>query len=62
MIVNVKFADATEKEVVVYFGSPQDPAQWSNLGEIDTSDPRWSAFYEAQSPSTQASLPNPTSA
>jgi hypothetical protein len=55
MDVNVQFADSSNEVVVMYFASPQDPAYWSNLGVVSTSDPRWKAFYEASYP--QGDLP-----
>jgi hypothetical protein len=59
MNIFVQFADSTEKSVISYFGSPQDPTAWQNQGEIDTSDTRWKAYYDALSPEFTEGLPPP---
>ncbi|WP_157636146.1 hypothetical protein [Burkholderia ubonensis] len=61
-MVNVQFADSTDAAVISYFGSPQNPSVYSNLGEIDPSDPRWKTYYDQQTSSVQAALPAPISA
>ncbi len=47
MILNVQFADATERVIIAYFGSPQDPNFYENLGQVDSSDPRWHAYVDS---------------
>lgn len=44
MLINVLFADNTQKVVQGYFGAPQDPAIWPNQGQIEISDPRYLQF------------------
>lgn len=43
----VQFEDTTEQKIISFFGAPQDPEVWPNQGTVDTSDPRWHAFYDA---------------
>lgn len=45
-ILNVQFGDSDETAIIAYFGGPQDPSAYPNLGQVDTSDDRWEAFYE----------------
>lgn len=60
-MIYVQFADATQDRVISYFGCPQDEEAFPNQGEIDTSDPRWKAYYDAQDPFwIQPGLPAPT--
>jgi hypothetical protein len=59
MNIYVQFADSTDKVVVSYFGSPQDPVAWPNQGQIDTSDARWKTYYEALSSQFTEGLPTP---
>lgn len=56
----VQFSDSAETTITSYFAGPQDPAVWINQGAIDVSDPRWKAFYNAQSALMQQGLPVPT--
>jgi hypothetical protein len=37
---HVLFSDATGTEIVGVFGSPQDPALYPHLGEVEDDDPR----------------------
>jgi hypothetical protein len=57
--VIVQFSDSTQKNIVSYFASPQDSLVWQNLGEVDTSDTRWVAFYDAACTYVQKNLPSP---
>lgn len=57
--VNVQFTDSKKTAICAYFGAPQDPAVYPNLGQVDTTDARYGAFYNAQSPQFQSFLPNP---
>lgn len=57
--LTVQFSDATDAVIVSYFGSPQDPDEFANLGTVDTSDPRWKVFYDACLPLIQAAMPAP---
>ncbi|WP_175725176.1 hypothetical protein [Burkholderia ambifaria] len=45
--LNVEFSDETESRIVAYFAAQQDPDVYENLGTVDTSDERWSIFYNA---------------
>jgi hypothetical protein len=47
MTVNVQFADSSETTIITYFGGPQDPDVFTNLGTVSTSDPRYKAFYDS---------------
>jgi len=58
--VNVQFSNSNESAVVTYFSSPQSSSSIPNSGTIDTSDPRWEAFYNLFSSNSQAYLPAPT--
>ncbi|MFM0328163.1 hypothetical protein [Paraburkholderia strydomiana] len=58
--INVQFADDAHSEIVSYFDSEQDSTAWPNQGTVDSSDPRWKAYYEALSSMMQSGLPAPT--
>lgn len=58
--VNVQFTDSKKTAICAYFGAPQDPVVYANLGQVDTSDARYAAFYNGQSAQFQAFLPSPT--
>jgi hypothetical protein len=58
--INVQFSDSTKSIIVAYFASPQDPDIWENLGEVDTSDARWKAYFDKQDASLQQKLPTPS--
>ncbi|NML34961.1 hypothetical protein [Paraburkholderia antibiotica] len=60
--LNVQFADGTEKVIVSYFGAPQDPSAWPNLGTVNATDARWEAYYAEQPTNAQAFLPVPETA
>lgn len=59
-MLNVQFSDDTEKQIVSWFASPQDPTVYPHQGEVTTGDARWHAYYDAQPPMIQALLPTPT--
>ncbi|AIP31734.1 hypothetical protein DR64_722 [Paraburkholderia xenovorans LB400] len=46
--INVQFADSTQTAIVSFFSGAPDPEFWSNCGTVDTSDPRWAAYYAEQ--------------
>ncbi|MFJ1214530.1 hypothetical protein [Burkholderia pyrrocinia] len=56
--LNVQFSDSAESKVVAYFSAQQDPAVYENLGTIEASDARWSAFYQSAG-GAQSGLPAP---
>ena len=58
--INVLFSDASDSEIIGYFGSPQDPTVYPNFRQIDASDARWKTYYDAQPQYTQTLLPIPT--
>lgn len=57
--VNVQFTDSKKTAICAYFGAPQDPSSYANLGQVDTSDARYMTFYNNQSPQFQIFLPSP---
>lgn len=59
MLIYVQFYDDTEAVVAAYWSTPQDPQYYPNQGSMDTSDPRWHAYYDSLDPFFQASLPTP---
>lgn len=60
MQLNVQFSDASDQTIVAFFGSPQDPDVYPNLGLVNDSDSRWKTYYDAQSGMVKAYLPAPT--
>lgn len=58
--INVQFSDASQEAIISYFGSPQDPEVVSNFGTVETSDPRWKAYYDTQADWVKPYLPTPT--
>lgn len=58
-MICVQFSDDKQTEIVSYFGAPQDPDDFPDQGEITTTDARWKAYYDKQSPVAQAALPKP---
>lgn len=59
MKVNVQFADESQESISYYFGSPQDPSVYENLGEVSLDDPRWLAFYDSMPEYCREYLPAP---
>lgn len=57
--INVQFTDSKKTAICAYFGAPQDPDVYPNLGTVNTADARYVAFYSGQSPQFQAFLPSP---
>jgi hypothetical protein len=58
----VQFSDDTEKSIISYFGSQQDPSVYLGCGTVETSDVRWVTFYNGLSFSMQTALPAPAAA
>ncbi|AVA33374.1 hypothetical protein C3Z06_06875 [Cupriavidus metallidurans] len=54
----VQCTDDTEKTVVSYFASPQDPGVYPNQITIETSDPRWASYVAEQPTMVQRILPS----
>lgn len=59
MNVNVQFADETQESISYYFGSPQDPSVYDNLGEVSLDDQRWRVFYDSMPEFFREYLPAP---
>lgn len=57
--LNIQFGDESKTAIVSYFGAPQDPEFWANLGTVDSSDARWKTFYDSQSDEFKIGLPLP---
>jgi hypothetical protein len=57
--VNVQWAETTEDVIISYFGSHQPDEGWPNQSVIETSDPRWLVYYDAQPLTLQRVLPAP---
>lgn len=57
--INVQFSDSTEAVIITYFGGPQDPKVYSNLGTVENSDPRWKTFFDSFPPWIQVGMPTP---
>jgi hypothetical protein len=60
-MLNVQFFDSTETTIVSSFAVPQDASTYPNQGQVETSDPRWKAFFDLMNPAVQKYLPAPTS-
>jgi hypothetical protein len=56
----VNFLDLERTIIDAYFSSEPDPFYWPNAGLVETDDPRWAVFYNAQPPFIQGFLPTPT--
>lgn len=57
--IDVQFADDSDTVIVSYFGAPQDPSNFPNLGTVDVSDERWKTYFAVQPPWVQPYLPAP---
>lgn len=57
--LNIQWADADETAIISYFGGPQLPEVFANLGTVDASDARWAAYYDSMPAVVQAMLPAP---
>ncbi|KUZ95464.1 hypothetical protein WI40_17185 [Burkholderia ubonensis] len=58
--IYVQFTDASEQEIGGWFGMPQQLEAYPNCAEIDTTDSRWAAYYDAQPECARANMPAPT--
>ena len=59
MMIDVQFSDSAETTIVSWFACPQDPTVYPNQGQVDTSDNRYKAFFDARPVSMQKGLPAP---
>lgn len=57
----VQFSDADEKVIVTVFANEQDTETFKNQGQVDLSDPRYAAFFNALPPLAQQGMPSPES-
>ncbi len=57
--VHVQFSDETHRDIVSYFGGPQDPNFYPNIAAISSSDPRYHVWYYAQHEGFKQELPIP---
>lgn len=57
--INVQFSDSAKTAIIGYFGSPQDPEYFPNMGAVADTDSRWETFYSALPPWAQDGLPAP---
>jgi hypothetical protein len=57
--MNVQFSDSTDQTIIAAFAVAQDPAYYTNLGTVDTSDPRWKTYYDSLPEFAQAGWPAP---
>ncbi|MBU9359545.1 hypothetical protein KTE52_24705 [Burkholderia multivorans] len=59
-MINVQFSDGAQTAIIGFFGAPQDPEVWPNMGIVAESDARWKTYYDAQPPAAQMYLPVPS--
>lgn len=59
MTIFVQFSDEACTKIISCFVGPQDASSWSNLGEVEASDPRWRIFYEQMTDASKPFWPPP---
>ncbi|ARB84108.1 hypothetical protein CEQ36_21590 [Yersinia intermedia] len=59
MVLYVQFSDETETTIITWFASPQSSSNFNFLGEVEPSDGRWVAFYDATPAFAINSIPKP---
>jgi hypothetical protein len=59
-MLNVQFSDSSGATIIGYFGAPQAPTVWENMGTVEASDARWKTYYDSQPAVLQPYLPAPT--
>ncbi|TPG62199.1 hypothetical protein EAH77_12255 [Ewingella americana] len=59
-LLYVQFTDTTEAVIISYFGGPQPIESWHNQGTVDSSDQRWSIYFDEQPVMLQRFLTPPT--
>lgn len=48
MSLIVQFSDGSKTKIVSWFSAtPPMPEQFSNLGEVEVTDPKWKAYYDS---------------
>jgi hypothetical protein len=60
MNLYVQFSDDTMQTIISLFGGPQDPSEYPNQDVIDSTDPRYVAYYNSMPASFRPYLPSPT--
>lgn len=59
----VQFSDASGTAISTYFSGPQADGVYDNYGTVETSDARWTTFYNAlKAAGCALGLPEPTTA
>jgi hypothetical protein len=58
--IYVQFSDASKTKLVSIFGAPQDATAWPNQGVVDSSDPRYLAYYQSVPSAALLGLPPPS--
>ena len=53
----VQFSDSTQETIIAFLPGLQDPVVFPNQGEVDSTDPRWKAFFHNLPDTVQASMP-----
>lgn len=46
--IHCQFDSPDAEKLISVFGAPQDPSVYSNLSTVQSDDPRYVAYYEAQ--------------
>lgn len=59
-VVHVQFSDDTQRDIITYFGGPQDPNVYENLATIHSSDARYHVWYYALPDTARMGIPTPT--
>ncbi len=57
--IYVQFSDESYRDIVSYFGGPQDPVVCPHQGKIYPSDSRYRAFYESLHETSRQGMPIP---
>ena len=57
----IAFTDESGSAIASFFSGPQDKAAFPHQATIETSDPKWKAFYESIPEMMRDGLPAPTS-
>lgn len=57
--IYVQFSNAACDGIISYFAGPQDPEAIPNIGQVEPTDERWKAFYDAMPSIVQNNMPTP---
>ena len=58
-MIYVQFADSTQKIITTVFSCPQDIDSYPNQAQVDITDERYKAFYQALQEPLQEFMPTP---